>query len=531
MKRLSAYFLVCCITCTTGLTASELYAASKFGSLAISVNGESVGSNNRAGAVMVMRGKSQGLTSESNQLWHQDTPDIKGQCEPFDGFGSAVASGDFNNDGYPDLAVGAPYEDINTIFNAGMVHVVYGKASGLASENNQIWHQDSPGIKGVAEEEDQFGMSLTTGDFNNDGFDDLVVGSPFEQIDSKDAAGAINILYGSVSGLISDGNQMYYQDSQNIAGTSEAWDRFGSKVAVGDFNMDGYDDLAVGVPGEDIGSLDYAGAVNVIYGSEDGLTTLGNKLWHQDSPNIHGRAEARDYFGTALTTGDFDKDGFADLAIGAAGEAIGAVDDAGAVNVIYGSENGLAADRNQLWYQGHSGIEDTPEELDRFGGALAGGDFNKDGFDDLAIGVSGEGINSIAVAGAVQIIYGSGSGLVSAGNQFWHQDSPGIGGVAEVGDRFGASLVAADFNLDGYNDLAIGVPDEAIGSVESAGAVNIFLGSETGLTASGDQLWHQDSPGILDNSEEYDTIGFDMAYIPPKQPFAWSGLLPAILKD
>ena len=53
-----------------------------------------------------------------------------------------------------------------------------------------------------------------------------------------------------------------------------------------------------------------------------------------------------------------------------------------------------------------------------------------------------------------------------------------------------------DYNGDGFDDLAIGVPDEDIGAISNAGAVNVLYGSASGLTAAGDQLWHQDSSGV-----------------------------------
>src|SRR5262245_7680398 len=76
-------------------------------------------------------------------------------------------------------------------------------------------------------------------------------------------------------------------------------------------------------------------------------------------------------------------------------------------------------------------------------------DFNGDGFSDLAVGVSGENNN----AGAVNVIYGSASGLTSTGNQVWTENS--LGETSSAGDRFGISLAAGDFDNDGFADLAI----------------------------------------------------------------------------
>jgi FG-GAP repeat len=138
------------------------------------------------------------------------------------------------------------------------------------------------------------------------------------------------------------------------------------------------------------------------------------------------------------------------------------------------------------------------------------GDFDGDGHDDLAVGVNGEDFfadDFFENAGAVNVIYGSASRLTAEGNQLWNQNSAGIADRAETGDVFGWSLSAGDFNGSGHDDLAVGVPGEGLGSLASAGAVNVLYGAGVGLRADGNQLWHQDSPGIVDTAEEGDTFG------------------------
>ena len=105
------------------------------------------------------------------------------------------------------------------------------------------------------------------------------------------------------------------------------------------------------------------------------------------------------------------------------------------------------------------------------------------------------------------MLYGSAAGLTATGSRVWHQDSAGIEGAAEAGDLFGASLSAGDFDNDGFDDLAIGAPGEDVGTAADAGAVNVLYGSAAGLTAAGDQIWHQDSAGILDVAETGDLLG------------------------
>jgi hypothetical protein len=158
----------------------------------------------------------------------------------------------------------------------------------------------------------------------------------------------------------------------------------------------------------------------------------------------------------------------------------------------------LSARSNQIWHQDSLDILGIAEEDDEFGSILAWGDFNGDGYADLAVGIPDEAIGSVNYAGAVNVLYGSESGLSATGNQFWHQNSPDIQDTADGADHFGAALAAGDFNGDGHADLAVGVPYEAIGTVWEAGAVNILYGSDaTGLIAAGNQLWHQDRPGVV----------------------------------
>ena len=124
-----------------------------------------------------------------------------------------------------------------------------------------------------------------------------------------------------------------------------------------------------------------------------------------------------------MSVSDFDNDGFDDLAIGVRGESVGALARAGAASLIYGSGSGLTAVGNQLWHQNIAGVQGVAAPDDSFASALAGGDFNGDGFDDLAIGTTGEDIGTAANAGAVNLLHGSASGLTAAG-RIWAPGQP-----------------------------------------------------------------------------------------------------------
>src|SRR5204862_90420 len=205
-----------------------------------------------------------------------------------------------NGDGRADLAVGVPSEGLGAASEAGAVNVLYGAAGGLSATGNQFWRQNSPGILGTSESGDNFGYAVAAGDFNGDGSDDLAVGVPLEGLGSVNDAGAVNVLYGGAGGLSATGNQFWHQDSTGVAGAAAAADKFGFSLAAGHFNGDTSDDLAVGVPGEDVAGAGDAGAINVLYGGPSGLSSTGNPRWHQNNGGIADTAEAGDDFGYSL---------------------------------------------------------------------------------------------------------------------------------------------------------------------------------------------------------------------------------------
>ena len=121
----------------------------------------------------------------------------------------------------------------------------------------------------------------------------------------------------SATNVLAD--QFWTQNSTDIEDDAEIEDYFGNSISSGDYNGDGFDDLSVGVPYEGLGTVDNVGAVHVIYGSAVGLSAtavLADQFWTQNSTDIEDDAEAFDAFGWALSSGDYNGDGFNDLSIG-----------------------------------------------------------------------------------------------------------------------------------------------------------------------------------------------------------------------
>lgn len=292
-----------------------------------------------------------------------------------DELGRAVAVGDFNHDGFGDVAMGAPYSNIaiQSYVDVGRILVVDGTADGVIPMAAGRAHQYYVGDSETPF--DQFGSALAVGDFDGDGFDDLAVSAPRANWNDHDGEGCVYGFYGSPTGLIQTGGTSFDLFTQiDLTGsTSEEDDFFGTALAVGDFNHDGYDDLAVGVPFENHGALSNSGMVRVIWGSSTGLTATGTFFFNQ--AGFAGQTvEAEDRFGTALAAGDIDGDGYDDLAIGTPGEDGGI----GVVAISRGGP-GTSPGATGKW-------QITPADGAGFGQALAIGNIDGDGFGDLAVG-------------------------------------------------------------------------------------------------------------------------------------------------
>ena len=481
------------------------------GDLAIGAPGEDVGAVSDAGVAHVLYGSVGGLTATGSQYWSQNSAGIADSVEAGDGFASTLSAGDFNGDGRDDLAIGAPGEDVGSFADGGVVHVLYGSAAGLTATGSQHWSQNAVGISDAIEAGDRFGAALAIGGLNTDGFAELVVGVPDEDIGTTVDAGVVQVIPGAASGLTATGEQYWHQNSAGVADAIETGDGFGAALAIGDLNSTAGQDLAIGAPAEDVGSTFDAGVVHVLHGSAGGATATGSQYWHQNSPGLADAVEVGDRFGSALAAGSLDSDAFAELVVGVPDEDVGPNANAGVVQVLPGAAGGLTATGSQYWQQNSAGIADAVEPGDGFGASLAIGAMNNVVGRDLAIGAPGEDVGATVDAGVVHVLFGSAAGLTATGSQYWTQNAPGLADAVEAGDRFGSALTAGTFTTSGFADLVVGVPDEDVGANVNAGVVQVLAGAASGPTATGSQYWTQNSAGIADSVEAGDGFGGALA--------------------
>ena len=377
--------------------------------------------------------------------WVTDGGQVTGQ------YGLSTASaGDVNGDGYGDIIVGAPFY-ANGQNREGRAVVYYGTATGLSYEPG--WTYESDRVNA------EFGTCVAgAGDVNNDGYDDVVIGS-YRYSNGETNEGSAFLFLGSASGL-----------ATSAAWTAEANQTLAflgySVAGAGDVNNDGYDDVIVGAFWYDKGQTN-EGRAYVYFGSATGLTATPS--WTAES-DIAG-AE----FGYSVAgAGDINNDGYDDILVGAHLYNGGQIDE-GRAYAFYGSASGPATSPNWTYESNQADA--------RLGFSLsAAGDVNGDNYDDVIIGAyrydHGE-----TNEGRAFVFHGAGSGLsttpswIVEGDQDWCY--------------FGYSVSSAgDVNLDGFDDVIVGVYWFENEDFNEGGA-RIYYGTELGLlTIPG---WTQES--------------------------------------
>ena len=262
--------------------------------------------------------------------------------------------------------------------------------------------------------------------------------------------------------------------------------RFGQAIAEVDIDSDGCSDLAVGDPGHAGG-----GAVDLLFGTQNGIRTT--------SPVQIPARTATDEYGTAVSVGRSMRNGrsVTDLWIGAPGRTVNGVADAGAVDHYTLSPSGTATFVESLT-ESSPVIGGRPVTNERFGAVI---DADADA---VLVGLPAATVNGQANAGAAVWLVVGGSTDAVTQSQTLTQDSPGVPGAAEVGDRFGASVVA---NAD---VIAVGVPDEDLGTIVNAGLVQTFVRASGGTLDPGAEI-SQSTAGVPGTSEAGDYFGWALA--------------------
>ncbi|TAH34956.1 MAG: hypothetical protein EYC70_14260 [Planctomycetota bacterium] len=500
--------------------AAQDFNGDKHPDLVVGVPHEEIGGVAKAGAVNVYYADPYGKISTAGaQVWDQSVPGLGDTPEFGDEFGAALAWGDINGDGYDDLAIGVPSEDVYSHYippgdrvDAGQVHVLLGSERGLTADGALLYTEEDYWFTEL-QPGDSFGFSVAIGDVYNHGYgpaEDLVVGAPFKSVNGLPAAGAV-FTFRSPFDPAGPASQMFTR--KNSEPPAAAFDRYGWSLAIAEWSP-WYPWLAIGIPFADVNGQADAGAVQVLYYSlyYDALSTAKQQLWTQDYYMIEDQAEAGDMFGYSLATGVYVYDwgwfNGQDLMVGVPGEDVNGQVDAGAVAMIAYTEyfDQLEWYSNQFISQAMPGMPDPAEAGDEFGTSLAQVKLGYGFTDRLAIGIPGEGFDRAPGAGAVLYIGAGKEGMDPANSQLLAQGVAGMADFAESHDRFGTTLYGTR-RVDGF--FAIGVPQEDVNGVTDAGAVHVcYVGYVPG---SGNELWHQDVPGAPDSCEPYEDYGYGRA--------------------
>ncbi|MGP4091676.1 FG-GAP repeat domain-containing protein, partial [Streptomyces sp. KR55] len=333
-------------------------------------------------------------------------------------------------------------------------------------------------------------------DFNGDGKGDVAFSADGAYVSGKEWAGQLVVLYGTSTGVSSAKRATISQNTTGTPGSAESGDGFGAETAYADFNGDGYDDVAVGSPGEDVGSDKDGGGLAILWGSASGITGKGVTV-ADPAPTSH------DYWGKNLAAGDFDGDGRADLAVGSNTATIYVLkggfsssgttggrytikppimgtDANGPLNLTAGNVNGgpetdLVVDgyensseygwnRNYYVPGTASGLSISGAKTLKPGVITAIGDIDADGYGDVVSGAywnttteDGTPVPDSGKGGKVWVTHGSDGGPLTTDATGITQDTGNVPGTAEGNDFFGYELDLGDVNGDGYLDLAIGV--------------------------------------------------------------------------
>jgi hypothetical protein len=371
-----------------------------------------------------------------------------------------------------------------------------------------------------------WGNQIATGDIDNDGFDDLILGSPYANgaHEQEETAGQVMVVYGrgqTHPGTVFDqGKKIVDEIGLVIHGVDgNAWlnvgDMLGSALACGDIDGDGYDDLVIGAPmGDSLNNQRVnAGEVYVIFGgSRQSLGTEINLAITAPDVMIHGAYSDLfnnpDYTGYSVAVGDVIGDSKDDIIIGAPGVTPNSRTDAGVVWVIAGRAQSSFSSQIDL----RNGVDlliggADPSGL--VGLAVTAGDVNGDGRDDILIGAPYADFSAFKEnSGAAYVVYGKTS---FSSNVDLRGGANVVIEGANGGDRLGSSLAVGNINGDSYNDIILGAPwsKGPNNGLDNSGEAVIIYGSPT--LASSYDLQNNAQDVIIYGKNSNDVFGLSIA--------------------
>lgn len=377
---------------------------------------------------------------------------------------------DVNGNGLGDLVVTAPGDSTQGV-QAGAVFVFFDTSLSSTSTSLDVSNADVQIFGDQAG--DETGSALACGDVNNDGWDDLLIGTPGNDDLAPDQ--------GSVS--------LIYFPSAAILGLSEAdatWadpnDQIGSVLNLGDLNGDGAFDLIIGLPNNDDAASE-AGAVSLIWGGTHAGT---HSLYESEAARWTGELTG-DQAGSHLASCDVNGDGYEDLLLSAVENDDGGTG-AGKVYLLYGADTITS---ESLSYADASWYGQT--SMDRIGTTLnCSGDLDDDGLKDILISTAARD-DTFTDAGVIYVIYG---GTHADRRNIQYADAYFVGEAEN--DMAGDGLTLCDLNNDESEDLLIGAGNHGSGTIYLFDGGSRYSGGISLSTYNA--LWSGEAEGDLAGS-------------------------------